>query len=90
LDCEVTQHSKEGFLYVKHIRFFPQKREQFSQGEQFSQSATPSFLVPFFPSEDTPFGDLLNDALIRQTLDDHECRFGETYHAVYTPFTLRC
>ena len=82
----MTQQSKEGFLYVKYIRFFPKKREQFPHsGEQFPHSATPSFLVPFFPSEDTPFGNLLNDALIRQTLDDHKCRFGETYHAVYTP-----
>ena len=72
-------------MYVKHIRFSPKKREQFSQRGPFSHSATPSFLVPFFPSEDTPFGDLLNDALIRQTLEDHQCRFGETYHAVYTP-----
>jgi len=76
-------------LYVKHTRFIPPKREP------FSHLATPSFLAPFFqndvvpneliPNEVIPFDDLLTGELIQRTLKTRQCRFGETYHAVYTP-----
>lgn len=66
-------------MYAKHTRFFPKKREQ------FSQLATPSFLDAFYQNDNVPLGDILNDELVQKFLDDNKCRFGETYHAVYTP-----
>ena len=75
----MTQQSKEGFLYAKHTGFFPKKRER------FSHLATPSFLDAFYQDDDVPFDDILTGELIRYALEEHQCRFGETYHAVYTP-----
>ena len=79
-------------MYVKHTRFIPKKREQ------FSHLATPSFLVPFFQcdvvsndvvsNKAVPFDDLLTGELVQQTLKTRQCRFGETYHAVYTPLLV--
>ena len=75
----------------------PKKRES------NSHLATPSFLAPFFQNEAAPdvavpneavpdaaipFDGLLTGTLIAQTLEDHQCRFGQTYHAVYTPLLV--
>jgi len=78
--------------------FSPKKESNFPKPvtEPFSpvtapfpqNSSTPSFLDTFFQNEEIPFGDLLNDELVRQILEKHNCRFGKTHHAVYTPLLV--
>lgn len=66
-------------MYAKHTQFRLKKRVQ-----NFP-TATPSFLDPFFRDDASPFDGILTGDIVQHFLNENKCRFGETYHAVYTP-----